>query len=157
MQPAKRLTYTPDPNQFDLRTHIWDAQGALVGKNLYRKFIVGDRTYYERPVNSGNLWFENNEPAGRVECEFNDKGHIVRKEFLVGEKAAPHKVFTAPLTGDAKAHFELEQIRAKNAALEAELSQIKKEREAIEVKAIPTAKAAPAAIGLGSLNKPKEG
>lgn len=126
---VRQLEYTPNPNKFDLRTHVWDNQGHLVRENLYRSFIVGGAHYFERPVNSGNLWLENNQPAGRVECKFNDKGHIISKAF---DFTAPHKDFTAPLQGAAKVHYELEQERARSAQLEAELAQIRQEREAIQ-------------------------
>lgn len=125
MQATKRLEYVADPNKFDTRTHIWDAQGKLVAKNPYRLFIVQGNQYFERPVNSGNLWTEGNQPAGRVECKFNDKGHIVSKEF---DFTAPHKKWVAPLTGDSKLHYELEQERARTAELEAELAAIRGER-----------------------------
>ena len=127
MESAKILEYKSDPNKFDLITHKWNSQGHLVVKNPYRAFIISGVTYYERPVNSGNLWHENNQPAGRIECEFNSKGHIVKKEFKFG---AEHKDWKAPLTGDAKLHFELEQERDRNIQLQAELEAIKKEKSA---------------------------
>lgn len=124
MQPTKRLQYVPDPNKFDLVTHKWDHQGALIEKNLYRSYILDGRQYFERPVNSGNLFFENNQPAGRVEYTFGPTGKISSKKFMF---EADHKTFVAPLVGDEKLHFELEQMRAKNAQLEAELSAISKD------------------------------
>lgn len=130
MQTPKRLEYKPDPNKFDLRTHTWDAQGRLTDINLYRQFIVGDRNYFERPVGSGNLWLENNQPAGRVEYKVNDKGHIYEKTFLVGDKAVAHKDYVEPLKGAEKVHFELQQANARAAAAEAELAAIRKEQEA---------------------------
>lgn len=123
MTTAKKvLDYTPDPNKFDLRTHSWDAQGNLKNKNPYRMFMVGDRTVFERPVNSGNLWGENNQPAGRVELEFGKNGTIAKKTF---DFEAAHKEYTAPLQGADKLHYELEQEKEKSAALELELAQIR--------------------------------
>lgn len=129
---GKQLEYTSDPNKFDLRTHVWDASGHLVKKNTYRSYIINGRTYFERPVNSGNLWFENNQPAGRVELTFNDKGHIVKKEFNF---EAAHKEYSAPLTGAEKVHYELEQERTRNVQLKAELEAIK--RESALARAVP--------------------
>lgn len=146
---SKRLEYKPDPNKFDLVTHRWDSQGHLVAKNLYRKFIVGDRSYYERPVNSGNLWYENNQPAGRVEYELNEKGHIAGPKTFNHD--APHKNYTAPLLGAEKMHFELEKERERSAALEAELASIKKERENVAAPQAPEMK-----VGLGALKGKKE-
>lgn len=145
---AKTIEYKPNPNKFDLRTHAWDGQGRLISKNLYRSFLIEGRQYFERPVNSGNLWFENNQPAGRVEYTFGESGKISSKEFKFD---APHKEWTAPLDGDEKLHYELEQTKEKNAQLEAEIASIKKEldkkqsalmagtaKEATEIKTAPT-------------------
>lgn len=118
---SKTLEYVPDPNKFDLTVQRWNSQGQLQGKpNHYRKFILGDRELYERPLNSGNLWLENNQPAGRVICEFNEKGHIVSKRF---DFEAKHVEFVPPPTG-------AEKIAAELAAVKAELAAIKKETEA---------------------------
>ncbi len=138
MEYVKRLKYEPDPTKFDLRTHEWDSQGKLVGKNLYRKFIVGGTSYYERPVNSGNLWFENNQPAGRVECTFGPTGKISAKTFALD---APHKEYTVPLSGADKTHFELEQARERNANLELELAAIRKELSAKAATPTPSVEA----------------
>lgn len=126
MAQSKTIEYTSDPNKFDLIVHRWDTQGRPVGKpNHYRKFILGDKEVYERPLNSGNLWYENNEPAGRVELEFNDRGHIIKKEFKWG---AEHIEYVAPLTGDAKVAAELASQKARADQLEAELKAIKAEQ-----------------------------
>ena len=122
---SKQLKYESDPNKFDLRTHVWDSQGNLTKKNLYRNYIMDGRSYFERPVNSGNLWFENNQPAGRVELTFNEAGHIIAKKF---DFNAEHKEYKAPMTGAEKIHYELEQERAKTAQLKAELDAINKEK-----------------------------
>lgn len=134
MNPARKLQYVPDPNKFDMRTHVWDSQGNLVNKAPYRCYIMEGRQYFERPVNSGNLWFENNQPAGRVELTFGTNGKISSKRF---DFEAAHKEYTAPLTGADALHYELEQAKEKNASLEAEIAQIKKEqdlRQSAEVK-----------------------
>ena len=137
MQAArKQLEYTPDPNKFDLVTHRWDAQGKLVHFAPYRKFIQSGVEYYERPVNSGNLWYENNQPAGRVICEFNEKGHICSKAF---DLSAQHVDYTPPLTGDQKLAAQLSTTMDENAALKAELAAIKKDREPVVVQAEPAA------------------
>lgn len=126
-----------DPNKFDRRTHIWDAQGRLIRKNLYTEYVVNGDRYLERPLGSGNLWTEGNQPAGRVEKTFGPTGIESSKKF---EMDAQHKDFTPALEGDDKLHFELEQERARNAELAAELAAIRKERSPV-----------PATLGLGSL------
>lgn len=122
MNPAKRVAYEPDPNKFDLQVQAWNGQGQLIKANHYRQHIIGGTTYFERPVNSGNLWFENNQPAGRMEYTFGEDGKIAKKELRVG---APHVEYTKPLAGAEKVHFELEQAKARNAQLEAELAAIR--------------------------------
>ena len=136
MQPARKtLEYKPDPNKFDLVVDRWNSQGHKIAHNPYRKFIKEGGEFYERPVNSGNLWLENNQPAGRVICEFNDKGHIVSKVF---DHAAEHIEYVPGPTGAEKIAAELSAERAKSAQLEAELRAITKERdEVLEVKTAP--------------------
>ena len=128
MQAQKRnlIEYEPDPNKFDLRTHIWDTKGNLVKENTYRSFIREGRQVFERPVGSGNLWYENNEPAGRIECQYNEKGHIIAKEF---KPEAKHIEFVPPMNDDEKTYFELQNANKRLAQLEAELASIKKEQE----------------------------
>lgn len=94
--------------------------------NHYRAHIVGGTTYYERPVNSGNLWFENNKPAGWMEYTFGEDGSIADKKLHIG---AEHRTWAKPLTGADKVHYELEAQKAKNAELEAELAAIRAEKE----------------------------
>lgn len=123
---SKTIQYQPDPNKFDLQVHKWDGQGRLVGKNPYRSFIIEGRQVFERPVGSGNLWLENNEPGGRVEYKVNAKGHIFDKRF---DFDAPHKEWERPLEGDEKLHFELQQERARVAELEAKLAALNGQKD----------------------------
>lgn len=126
MKPTKQIDYVPDPNKFDLVTDRWDAQGRKTISNPYRMFVIDGNKLFERPVNSGNLWDEANKPAGRMECVFNDQGHIVSKEL---KPDAEHKAFAPVLKGAEKMHFELEQQRKRTAELEAELASIRGERK----------------------------
>lgn len=154
MSAKKHLEYVPDPNKFDLVVHRWNSQGIPVGNpNHYRLHNQNGNNYYERPVNSGNLWTEGNQPAGRVELTFGENGKIARKSF---EFNAAHKEYVAPLTGDAKMHFENEQLKTKTAALEAELAQIKKEREAVQVAAVREGVPAVATKAAPTLTMPKK-
>lgn len=135
---ANQLKYEPDPNKFDLVVQRWDNQGNLAGPpNHYRTHIQGDAKYYERPVGSGNLWHENNQPAGRV-------------TYVDGKKSfdtdAAHIDYVAPLSGHAKLHFEAEAARNRVAELEAELASIRKERAAVEAKVQPKVEPVPGAL-----------
>jgi hypothetical protein len=109
-------------NKFDLITHRWDKQGNPLAKNPYRLHIRQGNYYFERPVNSGNLWLENNQPAGRIEIRDG------KKVFLVGEEAVPHKAYIAPLEGAEALQSELAEAKAQNEALLAELEAIRSEK-----------------------------
>lgn len=114
--------------KFNLRTHHWDARGRLKSKSHYRLHIVNGAQYFERPVNSGNLFYENNEPAGRVEYHKDEKGRAHKKFDFEAE----HKAYVAPLTGMEKIHFENESLKEQNAKLLAEIQAIKAEKDAKE-------------------------
>lgn len=127
MQPAKKRNFDPepDPNKFDLRTHVWDGSGNLIRTNLYTKYVIDGNAFFERPVKSGNLWYENNQPAGRMEYEQNPKGELVRK--LCEGKA--HIAYVPKLEGAEALYSELEEATARATAAELELAAIKMERE----------------------------
>ncbi len=121
--------------KFSFETHKFDANGNLVSVDHYRLHNAGGTSYYERPKFSGNLWFENNEPAGRVEYKANEKGKLT-KHLLIGEEY-PHQEYVKPLSG-------AEAIAAELAQAKAELAQIKAEQSAkaqTEVKVTQTAPA----------------
>lgn len=123
--PAHRrsmLDQEVDPTKFDTRTHLFDNAGNLVKKNLYTLYVKDGEQYYERPVSSGNLWYPNNLPAGRVTRDASG-----RKVF---DHSAPHVAFVPKLDGHEAVEFELFQEREKNAALEQELAHIKADFEA---------------------------
>lgn len=129
--------------KFDIRTHRFDARGRLKSRNFYRMHVDKGTNLFERPVNSGNLFYENNEPAGRVEFTKNEKGAIIGKKF---DLHAPHKAFVAPLTGAEAMHYENEQLKADNARLAAELEAINAERAAKAAAGTKTADKAPSAL-----------
>lgn len=113
---------------FDLRTHTFDKRGRLKEKNLYRLHIQNGAHYYERPVDSGNLWTEGGEPTGRVEKIIDEStGKAIGKTF---DYKAAHKKYTAPLTGAEKLSFENEDLKAKNASILAELAALRAEVDA---------------------------
>lgn len=116
---------------FDLKTHTTD---PLTGKttltNPYRLRIQNAVKYFERPVGSGNLWFENDLPAGR---------------WVTGkiEADAAHVEWIAPISGAEKLQRELADARGTEAALRAELEAIRAEHEkAVIAKAQVAASAA---------------
>ena len=115
-----------DPNKFDTITHHWDASGRLLRKNLYTLYGIDGNSYFERPINSGNLFFGNNQPAGRMEKQYADNGAVIKKQLVLG---APHKEYTPKLEGDDALRFQLEEERAQSEKLRMELTAIKKERD----------------------------
>ncbi len=115
-----------DPNKFDLRTHDFNARGLLRGKNAYRLHVVNGIQMFERPVNSGNLFYENNEEAGRVEYIRSDKNNkVIGKKFL---NDAKHVAYKAPISGAEKLEMELAASQIKAEALQKELDAIKREQ-----------------------------
>ncbi len=138
--------HKPDPNVFDLRTHFWDSQGNLDRKNLYTCYVRDGNSYYERPVNSGNLFTAGNQPAGRVEKTFGLKGQTATMRF---DHEAVHREYVPQLTGDEALHHQLEQERTQRLAAEAELAAIKAEQAGQAPKHAPKAKASPLAETMG--------
>jgi len=76
--------------------------------------VQGQR-FYERPVSSGNLWYENGLPAGRLVS-----GKI--------DETLEHVAFEAPLTSDQIVAKKLADMQEQNAKLAAELALIKREQ-----------------------------
>lgn len=137
MEIARGVESVPDPKKFDLITHHWNRQGQLTRTNLYICYVLEGNRYYERPVNSGNLWNEGNTPAGRVEKLFNDEGVVIKKTF---DFKAEHKAYTPKLQGDDALKYQVEQERSRAEAAEKELAAIKAER-AVKVPQPKTASA----------------
>lgn len=102
---------------FDLKTHTTDGlNGEVTLTNPYRLRIIGPIKFFERPVGSGNLWTEADEPAGR---------------WIAGkvDATAAHIEWIPPVSGAEKLQRELADARGTEAALRAELDAIKAEHE----------------------------
>jgi len=117
------------PDQFDLQTHQFDKRGNLKSTNHYFLHIRGTAKYFERPQFSGNLFTENDEPAGRVERLIDEK---TGKTVLSFDHSVEHKQYAPPLEGAEKIHHELAETKAENAALLAELEALRAEKDAKE-------------------------
>lgn len=122
--PQKEIIEVPAkaPSGFDLRTHIKDANtGRLVRTQAHRIHCDRDMRYFEFPVDSGNLWFEDNSPAGRV--TYKGEGKSRAKTI---NPDAPHLAFV-PLKSS---ETTVEGILEENEMLRRELAEAKAEREA---------------------------
>ena len=126
MPEAKQIQDNWPADKFDLRVQQWDARGRVKSVNPYRVHNQAGATYFERPVNSGNLWYEDNTPAGRVTVTRNEKGAIISKKF---DHNAPHIAYSAPLSAEEQTHYENETLKAENAKLAAELAAIRSEQD----------------------------
>lgn len=113
--------------KFDLATHKRDKYGRVLQINPYRLHVIDGLKGFERPVGSGNLWYENNEPMGRLKEVVDEKTKKVTRSFEIG---APHVEYVPPLTADQKIAQENAEQKTKNAALESELAQLKAEQAA---------------------------
>ena len=125
--------------RFDLNTHKRDKFGKIVEVRPYRLHFIGGEKAFEWPVGSKNLWFENNEPAGRLIETVDEKTGKKAQKF---DFTAAHIEYTAPLGLDEQAALEMSETKAQNAALIAELAALKAEQAAaIKQSAAPAAKA----------------
>jgi hypothetical protein len=105
-------------DKFDLVVQKRDRKtGRVTEVNPYVLRVHQGVQYFERPKGSGNLFFGNNEPAGRY-----DKGR-----FLVGANAAEHVEWVKPLTDEDKVKQAVAAQAAENERLRAELNEIKRE------------------------------
>jgi len=117
--------------EFDLRTHSTDSlTGQTTPVNLYRLHVIDKVQLFERPVNSGNLWYRNNEPAGRL---------IGGKHELKAE----HVEYTPPPTGAEKLATELRMAKEQAETAKRELEAIRAEQKATIAKAQEQAKRTP--------------
>ena len=120
--------------EFDLRVHHRHPKtGELEKADPYRLHVRGSEHFYERPVNSGNLWFKNGEPAGRVEMRENPVTGKMLPEIIKGQ---PHLAYSPPPTKDqviarqiAQKDGEIAELRRKLASLEIDQIQDEKRKE----------------------------
>lgn len=127
-QQLAKLLENPNPEKFDTRVHIRDARGNMVHKQPYKLHIIGGKKYYERPVGSGNLWYENNESAGRMLA-----GNII-------DKKADHIDWIPPKTGAEKLYEDLATTKQQLDAARAEIDAIKKEQKIKKLETADTVK-----------------
>lgn len=118
---------------FDLKTHIRNPKtGQLLKVQPYRLHCIGEKKLYERPVGSGNVFYENGEKAGRV----------VKGKH---EESEAHIAYAAPLTADKRVNEAIAEKDAEIAALrkqlaEREVAQISKEYDDEELEELTSPK-----------------
>lgn len=151
MQAADQLPPQQAERKFDLRTHVRDKKGKVT-VNTYRLHIINGVKCFERPVGSKNLFFENDDPAGRLIEEFDPKNPKKRVKYDFDHNAE-HVAYVPPATRAELERQENENLRKKNAALEAELKAIKAANEAKDEAKKPAAPEAPK--GLGNIAQPQ--
>lgn len=120
--------------QFDLRTHIRHPKtGVLERTNHYRLFCEGSEQFFERPKYSGNLFYMNNEPAGRIVQTKNPTTGKTRNEIKRGE---PHVDYIPPATRDQVIAKQLVQKDDEIRALQAKLAALEQEQNKAEAKKV---------------------
>lgn len=103
--------------KFDLIVQQRDKKtGRVISENPYRMRKHEGVAYFERPKGSGNLFFENNEPAGRYEAG----------KFMPDAK---HIEWVAPLSEEEKVKQAVAAAQDEAAKLKAELAEIKREQK----------------------------
>jgi hypothetical protein len=93
--------------------------------------MKGHKEYFERPVNSGNLWYRNGKPAGRVELKEEIGSGKLRQEIIEG---AAHKEWIAPMTKDQKLSQDLAQKDNEIAYLKQQVAENEKAQQVAEAK-----------------------
>lgn len=88
----------------------------VVEANPFRVIVEKGTRFYEWPKSSGNLWYENRMPAGRLE-----DGGVIR--------GAKHAKWAAPVTEDQKVGQQNAALVQENKKLMSELASIKQEQE----------------------------
>ena len=97
---------------FDLKTVIRDSKtGSVVSRQPYRLHVKSGTKYYERPVGSGNLWFEDGSHAGQ----------IVGSEIKAG---AEHANWVPPISKEQRILDEINSKDSKIRALEAQIQEM---------------------------------
>lgn len=125
---------------FDLKVTIRDPKtGGIIAKNPYRLHIQGGSKFYERPVNSGNVYTEDGEPAGRCKPKFNKKSGKQEGVEILPE--AEHEAWTAPVTADQAVANQLVSQSNELEALKLELASIKAESVAVKAAAVTVSEA----------------
>lgn len=120
LTPQEEIEQSPE---FNIKVHHRDKKGMLIDVTPYNLYVKGGIQYFERPIGSGNLFFENKEPAGRVERVTDEKGHIHPKFDF----EAKHQAYVAPRDEQAQMAHDLESEKLANEALRKELALIKAE------------------------------
>lgn len=134
--PVDQLKADAEPavTKFPLKVHHRDQKGHFLGKSPYTMYVKNGVQYFERPVGSGNLFYENMESAGRIERIKGKDGKSITAKF---DFEAAHKEYIAPLSGDQLMQIELAEARKKSEALELELAAIKAERDGKDLAKMP--------------------
>lgn len=118
-EPAEEVLGDFDP----LVVHHRDpVTKRIVRVNPYKLIVQESVRFYEHPVGSGNLWYENRKHAGRLEAG-------------VIKKGAAHKAYTPPVTADEALASKVMTTQQENERLLKELAEIKKELAAKPVQA----------------------
>lgn len=127
-QPKPDVIEDPPPpmSGFDFRTHIKDARtGELIRIQAYRRRCIGNQTFCERPVDSGNLWYEDGKQAGRWVKGPDGK--------FFADESAEHIQFIAPKTQlrrQTEIEDENEILRLELAARDEELAALRNGKSA---------------------------
>lgn len=106
----------------DFDPHMVHHRDPLTNKvvkvNPYRLIKFKGADYYEWPKGSGNLWWANREPAGRL----NANGEPVM--------GVEHETYVPAIPEEEKLSMHAASLEQENKRLMAELTAIKKEQEA---------------------------
>lgn len=110
---------------FDIKVQHRDSKtGRVKDHNPYRLHTVSGKRYFERPLGSGHLYYENGEQAGQMVWENDGKKKVIKEGMA-------HSEYNRPLTVNEKMQREFDSRGNKIDNLEAKIAEL----EAIQIKA----------------------
>ncbi len=125
-QPKRKIVEHPelDPSTgFDYRTHIKDAKtGQLIRLQNYARHSKNGEVLLERPIGSGNCFFENGEPAGRYRF-------TQTKTDVTWEKISDTHLEVKPMLS------KVDELKQTNELLSLEVESLRAEADALRKKA----------------------
>ena len=111
MNKEQRAKQNSNKKQFDLNVHVRNAKGQIVDENHYRLTIKNGIKEFERPPGSGNFYDEGGTLMRQVKPKVDPKA-VIKNEKQMQDILA-----------------QLEELKAQNAELQAQLNEEKELEE----------------------------
>lgn len=116
----EKLLQNPHPGKFDTRVQIRDKHGEVVHMQPYTCHVLDGSKYFERPKQSGNVFYEDGSPAGRVTRTLNGN-----KAALKFDEGAAHIAMKTPVDEKRELADQLQAAKDELAAIKKEQAELK--------------------------------